>query len=116
MRTLFKISIPVEAGNRSIADGSMPQTIQSILAEQKPEAAYFVAEHGHRTGFLVMDVKSPSDIPAIAEPWFLAFNAAIEATPAMTPADLAAAAPGIEAAVRKFGKLAERHTPGLRAA
>lgn len=116
MRMLMKISIPVEAGNRGIADGSLSKTIQSILEEQKPEAAYFVAEGGRRTGFVIVDLKNTSDIPAIAEPWFLAFNASVEATPAMTPQDLAAAGPGIEAAVRKFGKLAERHTPGLRVA
>lgn len=106
MRMLMKVSIPVEAGNRAIADGSLPKTIQAILEEQKPEAVYFVAEDGKRTGYLFLDLKSVSDLPGLAEPWFLAFNASIEGTPAMTPADLAAAAPGIEAAVRKYGAIA----------
>lgn len=104
MRMFMKISIPVEVGNRLIADGSLPQTIQAILEEQKPEAAYFVAENGMRTGYIVLDLKSTADMPGIAEPWFLAFNASIEAKPAMTVQDLAAAGPGIEAAVRKYGK------------
>ena len=107
MRMLMKVSFPVEAGNRAIVDGSMPKTIQAILDEQKPEAVYFVAEDGRRTGYLFLDLKSTADIPGIAEPWFLAFNASIEATPAMTPQDLAAAGPGIEAAVRKYGSLAK---------
>ena len=66
-------------------DGSLSKTIQAILEEQKPEAVYFVAEGGKRTGYLFLDLKSTADIPGIAEPWFLAFNASIEATPAMTP-------------------------------
>ena len=103
MRMLMKISLPTENGNRGIADGSLPKTIEAILQEQKPEAAYFVAENGMRTAYVVLDLKSTSDIPAIAEPWFLAFNASIEATPAMTLQDLAAAGPGIESAVRKYG-------------
>jgi len=103
MRMLMKVSIPVEVGNRGIVDGSLPKTIQAILDEQKPEAAYFVAENGKRTGYVVLDLKNTSDIPRVAEPWFLAFNASIEATPAMTPQDLAAAGPGIESAVRKYG-------------
>jgi hypothetical protein len=106
MRMLMKVLLPVEAGNRAIADGSLAKTIQSILEEQKPEAAYFVAEGGKRTGYLFLDLKNASDLPGLAEPWFLAFNASIEATPAMNVQDLAAAAPGIEAAVRKYGAIA----------
>jgi hypothetical protein len=106
MRMLLKVSMPVEAGNRTISDGSLPNTIRSILEEQKPEAAYFVAENGKRTAYVFVDLKSPADIPGYAEPWFLAFNASIEATPAMTAHDLAAAAPGIEAAVKKYGAAA----------
>ena len=45
----------------------------------------------------------PSQLPALAEPWFLALNAEIEATPAMIPEDLAKAGPAIEAAVQKYG-------------
>ncbi len=44
-----------------------------------------------------------SEIPGIAEPWFLALNASVEATPAMVPEDLAKAAPAIEQAVKTFG-------------
>ena len=47
--------------------------------------------------------KDPSQIPAVAEPWFLAFNASVEIHPVMTPADLAKAGPAIEQAVKKYG-------------
>jgi len=40
MRCLLKVSIPVETGNTSIGDGTLPKTIESILDELKPEAAY----------------------------------------------------------------------------
>jgi hypothetical protein len=39
----------------------------------------------------VVDVKTPSDVPALAEPWFLTFNAHVEFRVAMTPEDLAKA-------------------------
>jgi hypothetical protein len=48
-------------------------------------------------------MKDASDLPRIAEPWFLALNASIEATPAMVAEDLARAAPAIEHAVKRFG-------------
>lgn len=104
MRILMKVSIPVESGNAAILDGSLPNTIAAILSELKPEAAYFAEDNGKRTGFIVCDLKHESDIPAIAEPWFLAFNAHIEFHPAMTVEDLKKAGPGIERAVRQFGK------------
>ena len=62
--------------------------IQTILEQQRPEAAYFIADGGGRTGILIMDITDPADIPRIAEPWFLALSASIEATPAIIRADL----------------------------
>ena len=94
--------MPVEAGNAAIRNGSLPKTIQSILADLKPEAAYFCEWNGMRTGFIVFDLQDVSQIPAVAEPWFLAFNANVEIHPVMLPADLAKAGPGIEDAVKKY--------------
>ena len=104
MRVLLKVSMPVESANEVIRSGRLGTTLQSILADQKPEAAYFVEMDGTRTGIIVVDVKDPSQIPALAEPYFLAFNARVEFHPAMTPADLEKAAPAIEQAVRKYGR------------
>ena len=98
----MKVSMPVEASNAAMRNGSLPKTIQSIQADLKPEAAYFCDWDGMRTGFLVFDMTDVSQIPAVAEPWFLAFNASVEIHPAMSPADLDKAGPGIENAVRKY--------------
>jgi len=102
MRCLVKISIPVESGNASISDGTLPKTIESILGEMKPESAYFLEENGKRTGLVFFDLKEPAQIPAVAEPWFLAFNAHVEFHPAMTLEDLKKATPGIEKAVKNY--------------
>ena len=87
------------------ADGSLPKTIESILADLKPEAAYFAEDTGKRTGFIFFDLKDPSQIPAVAEPWFLAFNANVELRPAMNLEDLKNAGGGIEKAVKKYGRV-----------
>jgi hypothetical protein len=80
-------------------------TIQRILADLKPEAAYFYADDsGQRAGSIVFDLKDPSQIPAVAEPWFLAFNATLSFRPVMNPQDLANAVPAIAAAVQNYGK------------
>jgi hypothetical protein len=102
MRCLLRVSFPVEAGNAAAKKDGF-KAIQSILDEQKPEAVYFVAENGKRTGLMFVNIDDASQIPAIAEPWFLAFNAEVEVTPAMIPADLQKAAPAIAKAVKTYG-------------
>jgi hypothetical protein len=102
MRCLLKVSIPVEAGNAAISEGNLPKTIESILADLKPEATYFAEDNGKRTGFIFFDLKDTSQIPAVAEPWFLAFDAHVEFHPAMNLDDLKKATPGIEKAVKNY--------------
>jgi hypothetical protein len=103
---MLKASIPVENGNAAANSGALGSTIQKILADLKPEAAYFISENGQRTAMIFFDMQNSSQIPAIAEPWFLAFNASVTIVPAMTPQDLAEGLPGMAHAVKSFGQSA----------
>jgi len=72
MRMLLRVSIPVETGNAAAKAGTLGSTIEQILSDLKPEAAYFFADdNGQRSGSIVFDMKDASEIPAIAEPCFL---------------------------------------------
>src|SRR5579863_9990378 len=96
MRMLLRVSIPVEAGNKAVQAGTLGSTIERILADLNPEAAYFLADDdGQRSASIIFDMKDTSEIPSIAEPWLLAFNASISLRPVMNPQDLAKAAPSM---------------------
>ena len=107
MRCLVKVSIPTSSGNARVLDGTLGQTIESILNDIKPEAAYWAEEHGERTGFIFCNIKEESEIPMIAEPFFLALGARVEFHPCMTLADLKKAAPGFENAIKKYSPMAK---------
>ena len=53
---------------------------------------------------IVFDMRDTSQIPAIAEPWFLAFKAKISLRPIMNSQDLATAGPSIGKAAQQYGK------------
>ena len=100
MRMLVDVEIPVEPFNTLVKNGTAGQIMQKILEELKPEAAYFTARNGKRGGTIVLDVSDPSKMPAIAEPFFLYYNASLSFYPCMTPADLAKA--GLEEIGKKY--------------
>ena len=103
MRFLCKARMDIETANDLARQGKLGQTIQSIMEDLEPEAAYFIADEGQRTAVFVVDMEDASQIPAIAEPWFLAFDADFDAVPAMLAEDLERAGPAIEAASKKYG-------------
>ena len=102
MRFLLRVSFPVETGNASARKDGF-KAIQTILQQQKPEAAYFLPQDGKRTALLILDLKSVSQMAEFAEPWFLALNAEVWWTPVMLPSDLQQAAPAVAEAVKNYG-------------
>ncbi|RZU42137.1 DUF3303 family protein [Edaphobacter modestus] len=101
MRMIVYVSFPVEPFNEAVRDGSAGAKMKKILDQLKPEAAYFTDRHGQRSGVLIVDLADASKIPALAEPWFLTFHAAVEVHPVMLPQDLAAA--GLEGLGKDWG-------------
>ncbi len=87
MRTMMKISIPIEAANKAVKDGSAQRILQTSLETLRPEAAYFFPSEDGRTILLFIDVKETSDLPSIGDPFFHGFNATITFTPVMNAQD-----------------------------
>jgi len=104
MKYIMKVSMPTEPGNERIKDPQFGKKMQEILAEVKAEAAYFTTICGNRGGYIVVNMNDASQLPAMAEPFFLQFNAEVTFLPVMTPEDLGKADASIQAAVKKWGK------------
>ena len=103
MLHILEIRIPIEAGNAALRDPEFGNKMQALLAEIKAEAAYFTTMDGQRGGYVVVDMKDASKMPAIAEPFFLWLKADVKFVPVMRPEDLGKAGPAIGAAAKRWG-------------
>jgi len=103
---MLKAILDTEKANAAATAGTLGKTIHAIVSELKPETAYFTDDHGKRTAYIFFEMRDASQIPAVAEPWFLAFNAHVEFHPVMNAKDLAKAGSGIEHAARKYSLVA----------
>jgi hypothetical protein len=89
MRMMVDVDLPIEPFNQMVKDGTAGAAVQKALAEIKPEAVYFRERHGLRGCTMIVDMTDTSQMPKIAEPFFLMFNAMVNFEPVMTPEDLA---------------------------
>ena len=103
MRMLLKAQADTLSSNPKIKDGSLGNDINSILADTKPEAVYFYLENGRRTAQVIFDLQDQSDLPAIIEPWLLAFGADVTVTPVLNGEDFAKAGPSLGEVGQRYG-------------
>ncbi len=101
MRMMMLVQFPPEPYNSLVRNGIIGSTMKKIHDDAKPEAAYFSEREGKRGCVLIVDVQGASDVPRIAEPWFLCFNAEVEFRVCMLPEDLAKA--NLESLGKKWG-------------
>lgn len=102
MRFLVKVSIPTASGNQMIRKPDFPDLMKGLLAELKPEAAYYLAMDGRRTCMFIINADNSSQIPGIAEPFWLAMGADVEIVPVLNQQEFNQAGPSIAAAAKKY--------------
>jgi len=103
MLYLLHVRIPIDAGNDALRDPDFGKKMQALLAEIKAQAAYFTTVDGQRGGYIAVEMKDASEMPAIAEPFFLWLKADVTFLPCMKPEDLGKAGPAIGAAIQRWG-------------
>jgi hypothetical protein len=100
MKMLLDITIPHEPFNTLARQGVAGKKLGDILDALKPEAAYFTEHDGKRGAILVVNMADSTKIPALAEPFFLTFNADVKFRAFMSPEDLKNA--GLDALGKKW--------------
>ena len=101
MRMLMNVIFPHEEFNEAVRDASVGGKVGRILEQIKPETVFFTEQNGRRGAFLIVNLDTPSQVPALAEPWFLTFNADVTFRIVMSPEDLKMA--GLEELGKKWG-------------
>ena len=101
MRMMLSITFPHEKFNALVRDGSVGARLNRILESIKPEATYFTEQDGRRGAILIVDMVDPSAIPALAEPWFLNFEADVKLQIVMSLEELKKA--GLDELGKKWG-------------
>jgi hypothetical protein len=103
MRFLLRAELDMAKGNAAFADGTLPHKMHAILEAIKPEAVYFGLGNGNRTMYAIVNFDNASEMPGIAEPLWLAFDAKVETIPVMTREDLGKASASFGEIARRFG-------------
>ncbi len=90
MRTMLSVTFPTAKFNELWRKGEAGPKIQRIIEDTKPEAIYFGKGHaGQRGVVVIVDIPTPADIPRFTEPWYLTFEATVDACACMTAEDIA---------------------------
>jgi len=85
---LVNVVFPAEPFNSLVREGKAGEVIGRIVEDIKPESIYFTDHEGNRGAVMLINIPEASDVPSIAEPWYLHFEAFCEFKIAMTPEDL----------------------------
>ena len=101
MRVLMQVQNPHGPFNAAVRDGSAGSKLMGIIEDIGPEAVYFAEVDGKRTAILIVEMEDASQIPSLAEPFFLTFEADVRFHIVMSPEDLANA--GLEELGQKWG-------------
>lgn len=88
MRVMLRARLDTQISNEAIKNGTLPELMRSVAEQIKPEAAYFGPSDGGRAATFVFDMQDSSQMPSIAEPFFLQLGAEVEIYPVMNAEDL----------------------------
>jgi hypothetical protein len=88
MRMFMSVQLPNATGNQAVKSGTLPQVMGGFVERFRPEAAYFITADGDRCAHFYFDMKDVTQMPAVAEPFFIELGAKVTYCPAMNVDDM----------------------------
>lgn len=88
MRVILNIEMDTTTSNEQVRSGSMEASLQGVLEQLKPEAAYFYPRGGNRAMTLVVDAPDNAALVGLVEPFWLQLGARVEASPCLNAEEL----------------------------
>jgi hypothetical protein len=88
MKMLLQVRIPHKEFNEAVKDGSAGKKMRKIFQDSNAQSVFMTEFNGQRGALMIVDMNNESQIPALAEPWFLQFNADVEFHVVMSLDDL----------------------------
>jgi hypothetical protein len=99
---MIRFNFPVDPGNDLIRSGKVGKVVEQLMADLKPEAAYFYPEDGARGGIMVFDMPDASGVAGVVERLSFGLHAKVEVMPVMNADDLQKGLAGIEDIVKNY--------------
>jgi len=100
---MLRFRLPVDAGNDVIRSGKIGKVFEQLMADLKPEAAYFYPVAGERGGVIVFNMQDESWVAGVVERLAFGLHATVELTPVMNADDLQKALGRMEEVLKNYG-------------
>jgi hypothetical protein len=103
MRMMLKFTFNAEGGNEILRSGKIETLLQQVMEDLKPEAAYFYAENGQRSGHFIVDAQDSAEIVRLCEPFWFALKADIAMVPVMSAEDIQKGLADLSNIIERYG-------------
>jgi hypothetical protein len=103
MRMMVKFTFGAESGNEILRSGKINALLQQVMEDLKPEAAYFYAENGQRSGHFIIDSQDSVDLVRVCEPLWFGLKADVEMVPVMNGEDIQKGLGELQGIIQRYG-------------
>jgi hypothetical protein len=103
MRVMIKFRFPTVSGTDALRSGKIEKLLPQIMEDLKPEAMYFYPENGLRSGHLVVNMDSSTQVLEYAERLWIGLGGEVEMTPVMAPEDIMAGLGSMPGIMERYG-------------
>jgi hypothetical protein len=103
MRMMVKFTFGAGGGNEILRSGKINTLLQQVMEDLKPEAAYFYAENGQRSGHFIIESQDSVDLVRVCEPLWFGLKADVAMIPVMNGEDIQRGLGELQGIIQRYG-------------